>query len=346
MRTRVSFIIAAAAFLLAACSSCELEAGTTRSLSIMSYNLMTLFDPVDQGGEYQGFSVAKGEWDESLYRLRIKNLASAILAAQPGGPDILALQEIENQRALKDLADALGGYAQIIKPSDEDAALGCALLSRYPAIMARSHRATPPAGASSSVPRNLLEARLDVDGRPLLVFVAHWKSKLGGAEETEAERRAAAALLRSLARARLDAEPGLAIVAAGDLNENPDEYERIGGAYPTALRALEAGPGDWLSIGGDALSVAEDAAAFVRFYTPWPSAEGYSYLYGGLEERIDHFLLSAGAVRGGSFTLAAFSAEPPPFLVDLEGRPLGWDSRAARGYSDHLPIRLTLSLPP
>ncbi len=343
---RVSSVIAAAAILLAACTSCELEAGSPRSLSVMSYNLMTLFDPVDQGGEYQGFSVAKGEWDESLYRLRIKNLASAILAAQPGGPDILALQEIENERALRDLADALGGYAQLIKPTDEESTLGCALLSRYPALMARSHRAMPASSPTSSVPRNLLEARFDVDGRPLLIFVAHWKSKLGGAEETEAERRAAAALLRSLARARLDAEPGLAIIAAGDLNENPDEYERIGGAYPTALRALEAGPGDWLSIGGDALALAEDGAAFVRFYTPWPSAEGYSYLYGGLEERIDHFLLSAGALQGGCFALGGFSAEPPSFLVDLEGRPLGWDSRTARGYSDHLPIRLSLALPP
>jgi endonuclease/exonuclease/phosphatase family metal-dependent hydrolase len=346
MRIRVSFAIVALAGLLAACSSCELEAGAPRSLSIMSYNLMTLFDPVDQGGEYQGFSVAKGEWDESLYRLRIRNLASAILAAEPGGPDILALQEIENQRALKDLAEALGGYAQLIKPVSEEAPLGCALLSRYPARGVRSHRAMPPAAASASVPRNLLEAEFDIYGRHLIVYVAHWKSKLGGAAETEAERRAAAALLASLARARLAADPALAIVVAGDLNVNPDEYERVGGAYPTALRALDAGPGDWLNISGDASALLEHDPGFLLFYTPWPSAEGYSYLHNGERERIDHFLLSAGALHGQAFLFAGFSAEPPSFLVDLEGRPLGWNSRRAQGYSDHLPIRLTLALPP
>jgi endonuclease/exonuclease/phosphatase family metal-dependent hydrolase len=346
MRIRVSFAIAAAACLLAACSSCELEAGSPRSLSIMSYNLMTLFDPVDQGGEYQGFSVAKGEWDESLYRLRIRNLASAILAAEPGGPDILALQEIENERALKDLAEALGGYAQLIKPAREEAPLGCALLSRYPARTVRAHRAMPPGSAPASVPRNLLEAEFDLYGRPLIVYVAHWKSKLGGAAETEAERRAAAALLGSLAEARLAADPALAIVVAGDLNVNPDEYERVGGAYPTALRSLDAGPGDWLNISGDASELRTHDPAFLRLYTPWPSAQGYSYVYNGEKERIDHFLLSAGALKGEAFLLAGFSAEPPSFLVDFEGRPLGWNSRKAQGYSDHLPIRLTLALPP
>ncbi|HAE23005.1 MAG TPA: hypothetical protein DCG47_11870 [Spirochaetaceae bacterium] len=346
MRIRSFFVLIAAACLLAACSSCELEAGSPRSITIMSYNLMTLFDPVDQGGEYQGFSVAKGEWDESLYRLRIKNLASAILAAQPGGPDILALQEIENLRALKDLAEALGGYAQLIKPRDEEAVLGCALLSRYPVRSLRSHRAMPPSGVSASVPRNLLEAEFDLDGRPLIVYVAHWKSKLGGAEETEAERRAAAALIRSLTQSRLAADPALAMVVAGDLNENHDEYERIGAAYPTALRSPEAGPGDWLNISGDPSALLEHDTSTLLLYTPWPSAQGYSYHYSGEQERIDHFLLSAGAMNGPAFYLAGFSAEPPSFLVDIEGRPQGWNSRTARGYSDHLPIRLTLALPP
>lgn len=324
---------------LAACGSCSMEPRPAAAVNVMSYNLMTFFDPIDHGGEYDDFKAAAG-WNEAAYRRRLKNAASAVLGAAPGGPDLLALQEIENERALEDLAEELGGYPYALMAKDRPAALSCALLSRYPALSLRAHRALPPPGSPASVPREILEAEIDLGGAALILFICHWKSKLGGAAETESERRAAAALLNALVSARLRADPGAAVVIVGDLNENPDEFERVGRAYPTALMPAETGPGPWLLLAAEPESASRSGPIF---FSPWSAdADGYSYLYGDEPERIDHFLLAPGAAAGSSFGFGGFDASPPAFLVDELGRPLAWSTRSGSGYSDHLPIRLTL----
>lgn len=324
---------------LAACGSCSMEPKPGAAISLMSYNLMAFFDPVDHGGEYEDFKAAAG-WNEEAYRRRLKNAASAVRGALPGGPDILAVQEIENERALADLALELGGYPYALMAKERSAVLSSALLSRYPVRSLRAHKALPPPGGPASVPREILEAEIDLGGLGLTVFAAHWKSKLGGAAETEAERRAAAALLNALVAARLAAEPGAAVVIAGDLNENPDEYDRVGRAYPTALMPAGAGPGPWLLLAAEPGGA---STAGTVFFNPWLADEGgYSYVFQDERERIDHFLLSAGAAAGASLRFEGFDAGPPPFLVDERGRPLAWSTGSGSGYSDHLPVRLSL----
>jgi len=318
----------------------------------MSYNLQTLFDPVDQGGEYEEFRVATGAWSEALYRTRVEALASSILASgipgsRDGRPDVVVVQEAENARVLRDLAEAAGGYKYIASSPAEDASLGCGILSRFPFAALKAHRVRAPDDGPSSVPRFMLEAELDADGRRLVVIAAHLKSKLGGAAETEPERRAAAAFVSALVAARLASAPSLAVIVAGDFNENPDEHDRVGRAYPTALMPPDSGPGSWLLIAGDKGS-ATSAGGPPVLYCPWEEAGGYSYRYRGSEERIDQLLLSAGTVAGDDcpFRFEAFSAVPPEFIVDPEGSPLGWNARTGSGYSDHLPIRVRLAFSP
>ena len=331
---------------IAACllSGCRAAPGRDRRFTIVSYNLMTLFDPVDQGGEYPGFSVAGGEWDERAYRQRIGALARAVLAVAPGGPDVLVVQEAENLRVLEDLSAALGGYRWILRSPAEDAPLGCGLLSRLPVTAARAHRA-------STAPRLMLEAELDAGGRTLVVLAAHWKSKLGGAAETEPVRIAGAALAGSVIAARLREDPGLAIVLAGDLNENPDEFSRAGGAYPTALLLRRGAPGEPGDTAAGSLAISFDPATvasggYLSLWSPW-GAGGWSYRFRGEPERIDHFILSPGLLgESGGLRFSSFSAEAPDCLLDASGNPMGWDGRHRSGYSDHLPIVLTLESAP
>lgn len=350
MRITRLLAIAAVPLFLTACLRCESPAADAGAVLIMSYNLQTLFDPVDQGGEYADFRVSSGAWSERLYRARLASLASSILAAPGGssaGPDVLVVQEAENERVLADLAEAAGGYPYVASSPDEDSTLRCGILSRFPISYARAHRVRPPDGGTSSVPRYVLEAELDLGGRRLIVMAAHWKSKLGGAAETEAERRAAAAFVRELTEARLASDPSMAIILAGDLNENPDEYERVDRAYPTALMPAGSGDGDWLLVEGRREALTPGAAPLVM-YCPWDEAGGYSYKYRGDEERIDQLLMSPGLVSPGTCPLSfeSFSAVPPDFAVDGSGSPVGWDSRTGSGYSDHLPILARLLYSP
>jgi endonuclease/exonuclease/phosphatase family metal-dependent hydrolase len=343
MSARRITLIVLVFFTLGACVRCETGLKAPGTITIMSYNLQTLFDPVDQGGEYEDFSVAKGTWNIDLYRLRIAALASAIQAAAPGGPEVLVVQEVENRRVLGDLAEAAGGYPYLALSPAEESTLACGVASRLPFRAVRAHRYRPSGEGPSSVPRYLLECELEAGGQVLYVLAAHWKSKLGGAQATEPERRAAAVLAATVIQARLQVDPLAAIILAGDLNENPDEYVLAGSAYPTALMPASEGPGPWLSI---TFLAAEADADGPVLYCPWEDYGGYSYLYAGLRERIDHLLLSPGLVGDGLPRLVSFSAEPPEFLLGSMGKPLAWSSRLGTGYSDHLPIRVTLRLAP
>ncbi len=355
-RFKPSFVISSIIIpvLLAACVRCEMASKAGGSIVVVSYNLQTLFDPIDQGGEYAEYSVKNGDWDKARYEKRLAALASSILAATVPeahgssggkGPDVIVVQEAENETVLRDLAKAVGEYPYIVVSPHEDATLACGILSRYPPSSANAHRVRPPDGGPSSVPRHILEVDLDIDGRKLVVIAAHLKSKLGGAEETEPERRATADFIRLLVSARLKEEPSLAVIVAGDFNENPDEYLRVNHAYPTALMAPDTVEGARLNLAYPAAHACIDPLAL---YCPWDEEGGYSYRYQETEERIDQLLMSPALVSGGDcpFTFTAFSSTPPEFLVDAYGTPLRWNQETAKGYSDHLPIRARLAFSP
>lgn len=319
-------ILLSSAFLACSCPS-----ERVREISLVSYNLMTLFDPVDDGGEYPEFSILDGKYSDEKYCKRLASFAKVLDAIKDGGPDILAVQEIENSRVLLDLGNLLDGYAYHACADDTDATLECGILSRYPITAFKAHRVMPPYG-STSVPRLLLEADIDIQGQKLVLLVAHWKSKLGGAEETEPERIAAAGLAGNIMRERLMTEPGLAIVLAGDLNEGPDEG--IIAAYPAAL------PG-YLGLCDDReLVLASADSDYPLFFNPWAEAQGYSYRYAGKDERIDNIFLSPSLVRasGPGLRLIWFDSAPPRFAITAKGVPIAYRADSGEGFSDHLPI--------
>ena len=329
-----------------------------KSILIMSYNTENLFDAKDDGGEYPEFSVAKGGWDSAAYKERLANLARVALAAAPkaGGPDILCLIEVENLGVLEELR--LGalkdrGYLSSTLVAAHGQAANCGILSKLPIESARA-LGLDLGGRRG---RYMLELHFDLGGSRLALFVCHWKSKIEGAEATEAERREAAGLLSNRIAEILALDPAADLVVCGDFNENPDEYERVGRRYPTAFMPLSSligwgsggaseGPALFLapSPEGCGLAAAEGGEARVCLYSPWPSSEGYSYMHKGETERIDGFLLAPGLFDGAGFSLLGFSPFSPDFLVDAEGLPVSYNVVTRKGFSDHLPILLELSL--
>jgi endonuclease/exonuclease/phosphatase family metal-dependent hydrolase len=322
----------------------------------------SLFDAVDDGAEFPEFSVAKGKWDEARYKIRLANVAAAVLASVPKGgslpgPDLLCFEEIENEKVLEalrtgPLAAARYRYAAIA-PAEGGPFSVCAL-SRLPILTSSCHYAATPAGRAG---RDLLELELDAGGRHLVVLACHWKSKSEGAEVTEEARREAAALVRGRVAARVAVDPGAEVIVCGDLNESPDEYLRIGKRYATALMPVEEltdAPGT--SSGGASsagaksahLLVASNAARTVPYngeivlYSPWAEVGGYSYSFRGSRDCIDNFLLSPGLLDASGLSYKSFAASDAEFLVDSEGTPIAWPGSGASGYSDHLPILLIL----
>jgi endonuclease/exonuclease/phosphatase family metal-dependent hydrolase len=322
-------------------------------ISIMAYNVMTLFDANDEGGEYEEFSVARGLWDEQKYKTRLDSVAEAVFAYDTGsslpGPDILCLEEAENARVLEDLrtgALAKARYPYSAAAEREGGPFANCVLSRLPICATAAHSATL---GDRKAGRDILEVEFDAGGTRLVIFICHWKSKVDGAETTEEARREAAALVRSRVAARLGADPNAAVVVCGDFNESPDEYRRIGKAYPTAFIMIEDAHN--VKNKKSRLLVAKNFKDSQNgdepvLVSPWFEHGGYSYSYKGSLEQIDGFLLSPAfdSGRSGAFAFSGFDVVDESFLVDENGDPKAWNSKTRSGYSDHLPIVLELNV--
>ena len=336
-------IIAAAALWLL--SGCGGDSDAAR-LVIMSWNVQNLFDDVDNGTEYREFDPSEGEWTYDSFSRKSAALADVITASVPGGPDIVVLQEIENDNALQHLNEeslkASGYMFRLFFPT-ENSAVGCGVLSRLPISAALNH-AINSGGQIGG--RNISELHFVLDGEEeLCLFINHWKSKLGGAEETELIRIAASMLLRQLMNEAVSLNPDALVMAAGDFNESYDEFDRIKGLYRTAIMNSAdgtAGGSVMCCISVDELTVNPDAG----FYNPWldTSCSG-SYYYSGAWETIDQFFLNSCFFNGSGWNFSAFRTVVLDFNSAADGTPLQWRSSEGSGCSDHFPIIIELKKP-
>ncbi len=336
------------------CSRCSLpgQSPADGGLTVLSYNCENIFDDVSDGTEYPEFDPSGGSWNTRLFHTRLMNLAEVIRASCEGGPDIVALQEIENEKVIDTLAGEYlkgMGYRWRLCIPGSGSAVNTGVLSRFPFETFRAHRLET---GEKDVLRNILEVWIETGSGSLVLFNNHWKSKLGGEEETEILRRHAASLLCRRIREISDREADDGnILIVGDLNENPDEYIRTGEAYQTALMPMAV---DIFSVepGSESMYLTGDRSAAsvtgdrVIFYCPWEEGEEGSYLYGSQWERIDHILLGAGFFDTLGLEYASFEVVDEPFLFTEDGRPFAWNGRIGRGYSDHLPLLLRLEIRP
>ena len=346
MRSRLFFIVVVIALILSSCTQCTLNGFSfSRSVSILSYNVENLFDDRDDGSEYPDYDPGEGVWDTALYHAKLKNISDVIRSTEAGSPDICLLQEVENERVVTDLLEGhlnVLKYRHSITAPKKDTATTVAVISRYRPKAVFVHRVQ----VDDSMPlRPILEVWFDIHGKGLVVFNNHWKSKSGGARETEMYRRAAAGFIRERIGSLRDERPDLCLVVAGDLNERMDEYTAVGGEYPTALMRGTEQPG---VRAGNTLRITgawdEALADPSLLFSPWLDAAASpqgSYAYAGSWEKIDHFLITS-APDGSGFSYSAFEVVDEEFLFNREGFPRRWSTRLADGYSDHLPILLEM----
>jgi len=379
MKTRrkpAPILCPAALLLVAWLAGCGNPGGESRglargsSLAIMTWNVQLLFDGVEEGTEFREFREAAG-WTRDKYLGRLNVIARAI-GGMDRMPDLIALQEVESALVVEDLARALSAhrynwthFARIPGMS-----LGVGLLSRYPLEEARAHSVDLDGDAA---PRPMLEARVNIpgvapgDGSSLLLFVCHWKSKRGGADETESTRRASARIVLRRMRELAQTNPDLPVIVVGDLNVTHDEFVRGGGATMRSLMpddpwaadfALQYvfggdNPGAGVELQRDFIVVSHDKPPRARYfpdgvlalYSPWTvEKDGGSFFFRNAWETIDHFLLSAQLFDGVGWEFYDSRVLDVPPFVTVEGLPNGYNPRTGRGISDHLPLMLFLQL--
>jgi uncharacterized protein len=300
-------------------------------ISIASFNLYNHFDSQDDTGLD---SEPKPTSEEiSLKETKIAHAVQEVL----GCPTLIGIQEVENEALLLALAERIAplcGFTYEVshRESWDGRGIDVALLSdpRRVAVTAVSlfPACTPlqtglgtsgcPTGQEQLFARPPLGVELLVDNQPVVVYVNHFKSKLGGEAETTPMRIAQAEHQRGLVTAVLSANPTTHVIVMGDFNDYADSapMQRF---------------------------MAEGAGQLENVLRRLPPPEQYSYVYAGVSQLIDGFWLPAHtAVQTRHAQIQHVNADLPASIgQDLSPLMLPF------GSSDHdLPLMVLDVRPP
>ena len=201
-----------------------------QSLRVMSYNVQNLFDTRDNPNTRDEDFTLEGEqkWEQSVLEDKFQNLGRVVKSVNP---DILAVQEIENQEILDEwVKKALveGAYSHVItEKSDDPRGVRTGLITRLPVVKVDTHQVWNEKFKDSKgrvmKTRDILEVELKgAKNSRIFIFVNHWPSK-GGGSDADRFRKFVATQLREILETRQSQFPTALILALGDFNEGLDE---------------------------------------------------------------------------------------------------------------------------
>ena len=227
------------------------------------------------------------------------NADAVAKAVRAMGADVVALQEIENQTALTAISSRLRDLypTAVLGETDFAASIDVAVLGAGTLLEVRKHRSMPlkrPDGSTTYFSRELLEVHLDLKGRRVVLFAAHFRSKVS---DDPGRRLAEAQASRDIVVATAKEFPAAVVLLGGDLNDTP-------GSPP--LDAMESVP--------SLLRVAKDR----------PPELVTTYVWNGKAQAIDHLFLALSAAANADYVPASAIA-----VHDAMGSGLAGSDHAA-----------------
>lgn len=306
------------------------------------YNWENLFDTIPNNPEGRDLEFTPGgqrQWDGRKYWEKVHNLAYAIsqfaTRTTPMGPAIIGVSEIENRSVMQDVVsqpELAKWNLQIVHHDSPDARgvdVGLLYNPRYFKLEnVTNHRLT-------AVPFRTRDQMCVVGsllGQRMAFIVNHWPSRLGGQEKSEPNRKAAAALSKSIADSLWRIDPNIGVIVMGDLNDDP----------------MDSSVAEVLGAQRKSDKVAPDG-----FYNPWwdilESGIG-TLAYKGSWNLFDQIIVSGNLVNAPDTSWRLFEAKVLnfPFLFATEGNLQGAPKRTYSGgsylggYSDHFPTEIFL----
>jgi endonuclease/exonuclease/phosphatase family metal-dependent hydrolase len=321
-----------------------------------TWNVENLFDDQDDPNSHD----EDDDWFSAhpeLLREKLDHLAEALLRLDGGrGPDILAIVEVENRRAVELLRDALNArlptelrYEGLVHRDNRtgrriepailtrlqvlDPSPGPPLAGRVP----RTVQPRPEADPHNFGIRRILEARVAAEGVPLSILVSHWTSRV--TDETDAKRSDYADALYAATLDLIHRNPDADVILSGDFNDEPTDpsladHLRIT-ADPAESRAADARPRLLDLMAG------RDPGRFGTYY------------YNKRWQIFDHVIVSPGLLDRAGWEVVpdSLAVVNDSFLRSGRGggpfRFGGPGTKGARGYSDHfaVTVRLRVSRP-
>ena len=117
------------------------------------------------------------DWDEDTKNIKLMNLANEIIKYNNSGPDILALQEVENINILTQLFKLLEpyGYKNLSLLEGKDyRGIDTALITKFNIVDSKLHYITFTGKYENKDTRPILEVTLDVNNKKLKIYNVHF----------------------------------------------------------------------------------------------------------------------------------------------------------------------------
>lgn len=314
------------------------------SFTVASWNVENLFDDQVDGTEYPEYIPNFKGWDKKAFEIKLTNTAQVI---KDMGAQVVALQEVENENALKALLAKLkqngAEYPYYAITSNKKTAVQSVLISKFK-IKSYTELSS---GHSNYRERPILKAVLAVGENELIVYVNHWKAKTG----PESKRIEFANTLASdIKKLPLNAD----FIALGDMNSNYNEMETIVNDKKlndtngvTGINNIIKTAKSPTQMASKADVVANESGEYL--YNLWmelPKYERVSEWFKKDKNTPDNIIIGKAMFdkKGVSYEDESFRVFTPPYLLK-NGRPHRWESggkskalSVPQGYSDHLPV--------
>jgi endonuclease/exonuclease/phosphatase family metal-dependent hydrolase len=307
-----------------------------RSYFFCFWNVENLYDdevnPKERGADKE-FDTWFAE-DAGTRKLKYDHISKALAELNDGkGPDILAVAEVESQRAAELLRDALN-HRQRDKALHYDTVvykdphgmknIATAILTRVPVDESK----TKVLGRR----QRILEGHVEVNGHDLVVIASHWSSRIS-AKEGEGRDHYANAIYGRY-KALWKANPDVDFLVCGDFNDTPEDE-----AVAKHLHAV----GDRQAV----LRTTDEPLLLNLFAGKDPEQFGTHY-YQRKWYIFDQIVVSPGLLDDKGWTCETETVRTVNTLHqpnDRQRRPWRFgpeSNKAPRGYSDHFPVTVRL----
>lgn len=284
------------------------------SLTVISYNVENLFDNKHDTLKNDSSFLHDGEyhWTYRKYQNKLDQIAQVIVNISGWESAVLVgLCEVENARCMRDLCYRLKRfhYKYVHYESEDERGVDVALL--YDSTKVKILNSKPlPVDLHEDKTRDILYACCYINNQDTVhTMVCHLPSRLGGGATSEWKRTAAKQVIQQQIDSILQEDAKANIVVMGDMNGEPKNDLKH---MYNLMIDLETGPG--------------------------------THKYKGIWSCLDQFYISEALIKRTTSKIYS-----PEWLMEKDSKYLDYQPKRTfvgfryhGGYSDHLPIVLTI----
>jgi endonuclease/exonuclease/phosphatase family metal-dependent hydrolase len=314
-------------------------ASPSESYLLCFWNAENLFDDRDDHRQNKA-DRAFDTWfaqDPQALALKLDHLSEALIRLNAGkGPDILALVEVEDPRAAELLDEALNRrladpalrYSSVLmKELDAGRHIAPAILTRLPVKRDRTRL--------HGSRLRILEGHIQANGHDLVILATHWTSRVS--DDGGAHRDKYADEIYGIFRGMSRSNPAVDLLICGDFNDPPESEAVTHHLHATGDREAVLHP--------------PDGPLLLDLFADRDPRGGYgTHYYSGRWHIFDQIVISPGLLDEFGWSCDPASVQTVNSLCrpgDRLHRPWRFGNQhdhGPRGYSDHFPVTVRLSV--